>query len=475
MAQKGCMSLRNSCSSAFRGIVLAGSLLLIALEPLPLDAGESPAVDGYRGIWFTLGQRFEHGDKYSGGLGTYTAKHHPLAVYSKQADKTFFVFGGTTRKDERHLLAMVGYYDHKTGRVPKPRIVHDKEKVNDPHDNPSLVLDGTGHLWVFVSGRGRKRPGFIYRSVKPGSIDAFEQVKEWEFTYPQPWWTKDQGFLLMFTRYTDGRELYCARSADGRQWGEAAKLVQGGHYQMSHGRDGRVITAFNTHVPQWNVDSRSNLYFMQTKDWGESWETIDGRKLKLPLESVDNPALIRDYRAEKRRVYVKDIQFDAEGRPVLLYITSASHEPGPKGEPRTWTLAHWKGESWAFHEITRSTHNYDMGSLYIEPDGAWRVIGPTGAGPQRWGTGGEVAVWTSSDEGATWKQTRQVTSGSTSNHGYVRRPVNAHPDFYGLWADGNPDKLSISHLYFTNREGTRTWRLPYDMKQDFAKPERVFE
>jgi hypothetical protein len=48
-------------------------------------------IDGYRGIWFELNQKYEFGDKYSGGLGTYTAKHVPLAVYSPEADKTFFV------------------------------------------------------------------------------------------------------------------------------------------------------------------------------------------------------------------------------------------------------------------------------------------------------------------------------------------------------------------------------------------------
>lgn len=44
-------------------------------------------VDGYRGIWFTIGQaRSDYGDKYSGGLGTYTMKHIPMAVYSKEED-----------------------------------------------------------------------------------------------------------------------------------------------------------------------------------------------------------------------------------------------------------------------------------------------------------------------------------------------------------------------------------------------------
>ncbi len=64
--------------------------------------------DGYRGIWFTLGQftdtpygkgkwdRFwDYGDKYSGGLGTYTAKHVPIAVYAPEVNKTFFCYGGS--------------------------------------------------------------------------------------------------------------------------------------------------------------------------------------------------------------------------------------------------------------------------------------------------------------------------------------------------------------------------------------------
>src|SRR5436190_12667448 len=145
----------------------------------------SPKADGYRGIWFTLGQKSEFGDKYSGGLATYTANHVPIAVYSPQAKKTFFVYGGTI-KGERHLLIMASYYDHALNRVPRPTIVHDKQGVNDPHDNASLAIDADGYIWVFVSGRARARPGFIYRSTQPLSVAAFEQVTKREMTYPQP-------------------------------------------------------------------------------------------------------------------------------------------------------------------------------------------------------------------------------------------------------------------------------------------------
>jgi len=439
-------------------------------------AAEAPPfskADGYRGIWFTLGQLTgEHGDKYSGGLGTYTAKHIPLAIYAPKVNKTFFVYGGTTAPKERHLLAMVSYYDHARGVVPRPTIVHDKGGVNDPHDNPSIALDSAGHVWVFVSGRGRHRPGFKYRSLAPYSIEAFERISTEEMTYPQPHVLPGLGFFHCFTKYTAGRELYWETSADGRTWTPDALLAGfGGHYQVSADRGGRVATAFNWH-PGGNVDKRTNLYYVETDDFGRTWKTAGGRTVATPLRAAQNDALVRDFAAEGRLVYMKDLTFDAEGRPVILMIVSRDFRPGPQGDPREWTLAHWTGETWAFRVVTTSDHNYDMGSLYIEAD-RWRVLAPTDPGPQPWGTGGEMVLWESRDEGATWQRVRNVTAGSARNHAYARRPVGAHPDFYAFWADGNPFELSESHLYFTNQAGDCVWRLPPIMTEDFARPEPV--
>ena len=452
---------------------------LLVIGQVPADAEEAKKAgplqietsrdDGYRGIWFTLGQRSQFGDKYSGGLGTYTANHVPLAIYVAEVDKTFFVYGGA-KQGQRHLLAMASYYDHRTGRVPRPTIVHDKQGVDDPHDNPSLAIDGQGHLWVFVSGRAQKRPGLIYRSRQPYSTDAFELVGQREFTYPQPRWLDTRGFLFLFTKYTDGRELYFSTSLDGREWTPDEKFAgMGGHYQTSHARDGRVITAFNMH-PGGNVDKRTNLYFLQTDDFGHTWRNVGGQSLVLPLVSPDNPALVHDYRTDKLNVYIHDLDLDATGAPVILYITSAGHQPGPPAEPRWWTIAHWRGGAWAFVQVAPANHNYTTGSLYVEPDGTWRIIGPLLPGPQPVGAGGEIAVWSSHDLGQTWEPERQITRDSSRNHNYVRRPVNAHPDFYAFWADGDTEQLSPSKLYFTNKAGDVVRELPYDMPGDTAEP-----
>jgi hypothetical protein len=366
---------------------------------------------------------------------------------------------------------MVSYYDHGRGIVPRPIIVHDKQTVDDPHDNPSIAIDEDGHVWVFVSGRGRARPGFKYRSVEPFSVDVFELVAEAEITYPQPWWVKGRGFLHLFTKYTGVRELYWNTSPDGREWTPDSKLAgMGGHYQTSCRRDNTVITAFNMH-PLGNVDVRTNLYFVKTDDMGATWHTAEGATIETPLTDVHCAALVRDFMVERRLVYMKDITFDAEGNPVILVVTANDYHPGPRGDPRTWTVVQWQGGRWEFREVTRSTHNYDMGSLYVEEDGFWRIIGPTEPGPQYHGTGGEMAMWLSENEGRTWTKVCDLTANSARNHAYARRPMNAHPDFYAFWADGNPDEISESHLYFTNKSGSHVWRLPYNMDSDFAEPE----
>jgi hypothetical protein len=122
--------------------------------------------------------------------------------------------------------------------------------------------------------------------------------------------------------------------------------------------------------------------------------------------------------------------------------------------------------------VAISDHNYDMGSLYVN-DGQWRIIGPTGAGPQKWGAGGEMETWVSRDEGATWRKERALTTASDFNHSYARRPLHAHPDFAVFWADGNPQRLTKSHLYFANADGSRVFRLPYTMSESFARPGEI--
>lgn len=451
---------------AFIGILNAGNVA---------RAAPAEATDGYRGIWYMnqpTGDEYRY--KYSGGFGTYPQQQEPIAIYSAAANRTFFCYGGSTGKP-KELACMVSYFDHATGQVPRPRVVLVKH-TDDAHENPTLQIDETGHVWVFCSTHGPANNSYIFRSVTPYSIDEFEQITRTNFSYSEPWIVPGNGFLFLHTRYKDGhRLLHWMTSNDGREWSTPTLLaaVAQGHYQISNRCGDRVATAFNYHPAKGGLNARTNLYYLETADMGKTWHTAAGKVVATPLTEIHNDALVFDYEAEHRLVYLKDINFDAAGRPVFLYLTSDNYAPGPASGPREWFTAHWTGDSWQRHAFATTDHNYDFGSLYIE-NSLWRIIAPTEPGPQPYGAGGEMVMWTSRDEGRAWTKEKQLTQGSKLNHTYARRPADAQRRFYALWADGNPLERSESRLYFTDLKGSHVWRLPFRMDGEFAKPEQAW-
>lgn len=443
--------------------------------------------DGYRGIWYynqKSGDKYVY--KYSGGLGTYCAKHQPFAVYRPEVQKTFFCYGGSAKDSHTRLWHLVSYYDHRTGTVPRPTLLLDKQ-TDDAHDNPVLAIDAQGYLWIFSTSHGRSRPSYVHRSRKPYEIDEFERIDVTyrsgdeerpldNFSYMQAWHLPERGFACFFTRYNDPaqRTNMFMTSADGVRWSPWQRLaaIEWGHYQISAVNAVKAGAAFNFHPAGKGLNWRTNLYYLETPDLGKTWTAADGTALSVPLTEPDNPALIRDYQADELNVYLKDIQIDADARPVILYLTSLGYESGPQNDPRTWHTARWTGSAWAIHPITTSDNNYDMGSLYLEADGTWRLIAPTEPGPQRYNPGGEMAMWVSTDQGVSWTMVKQLTRDSSMNHTYARRPVNAHPDFYAFWADGHAREPSPSRLHFCDRAGN-VYRLPTEMTEQVAAPELV--
>lgn len=445
--------------------------------------------DGFVGLWYG----YTDGQYYAGGLGTFPQQIHPMAYYATEAGesgRTFFVYGGATQAAPTNLLTMISYYDHATGRVVRPRILNNKG-TNDGHDNPSMMLDDDGYIYVFSNAHGTLRPSYVYRSTQPYSIDEFDTVltlpSHSNFSYSQPWHVSGQGFLLLHSFYQSNpaRRLYYNTSADGLNWdynwstsganprpGLAA--MPGGNYQVSGMHGQTVGTAFNAKV---DTDERTNLYYVETSDLGKTWKTAGGISLATPLTSLNNAALVHDYQSEGLYVFLKEVRYDAAGEPVLLYLTSSTVDTNDLTVPRTWHTARFDAASsrWIIRQAFASDNNYDHGTLYIEDDGAWRIIAPTDPGPQAGKTGGDMAVWISRDQGANWEKTSLLTHDGPYNHTYARQPVNADADFYAFWADGDATpKVSLSSLYFTDKAGTGVWRLPTTMTGEFASPELAY-
>lgn len=472
--------------------------LLALFAPWLVSSALAQPVPGYRGIWYFIGPtNNEYAYKYSGGLGTYPANHSPFAVYAPTVQKTFFCYGGVLDSTSRALQHFVGVFDHRTKTVSRPTLILDKG-TDDAHDNPVLQLDDRGYLWLFSTSHGTERPSAIHRSQRPYDASAFERVEATRldaagkpvpfdnFSYFQSHYLPGQGFLALMTHYDRGvlpspnkprRTISFLTSPDGHTWSAWRDLatIEEGHYQTSGRWRSRVGSAFNHHPHRQvgaGLDYRTNLYFVQTDDFGKTWRAADGTPLTLPLTTPANAALVRDYAREGLNVYINDVAFDAAGHPIIFYLTSRGPDPGPQAGPHAGHIAHWTGQRWAIHEVARFDHNYDMGSLYVEGK-TWRILAPLGPGPQPFGTGGELALLESTDEGKTWRKVRDLTARSPRNHAYPRRPDGLHPDFYALWADGNARRPSESRLYFCNQRG-EVFQLPTVMANEVEKPIRVF-
>lgn len=448
-------------------ILCFGLFLSVAVEDLT-----PVAWDGYRGIWYMnqpTGDAYRY--KYSGGFATYPQWHLPIAIYAPEARKTFFVLGGSNgniseRKDE--LVHLVGYFNHESRKVSRPVRLLNK-KTEDAHDNPVLSIDASGHLWVFSAAHGVSRPAYVHRSRRPYDIADWELIRSDNFSYPQPWFLPGRKeFLFLHTLYRDGqRSLHFSRSRDGRQWTEPELFahIDMGDYQISWPHQDKVATVFDMHPSEGRagkgLNYRTNLYYLESADAGRTWRTVEGREVTLPLRAVDNPARVFDYLSLDQSVYLKDLAFTPNGRPIVLYLTSRGFAPGPTSGPYEWWTAHWDGRQWQRHKFGESDHNYDHGSLYVEGN-LWRIIAPLAPGPQPFGTGGEMEMWTSTNQGQSWQRVRRMTDQSQHNHSYARKPLNAHPDFYAIWADGNPLAPSSSRVHFATRDGA-VYTLPEKM------------
>ncbi|MBC6491397.1 BNR-4 repeat-containing protein [Flavihumibacter stibioxidans] len=478
------------------------NLLFASLLSLHLFNGTDTTItlnvsdDGYRGIWYSSqpsGDEYVY--KYSGGLATYPANHYPFSVYAPAVNKTFFCYGGTDAAGKT-LLHTVSFFDHARGKVPRPTIVLDK-KTSDAHDNPVLNIDAQGYIWLFSTAHGTSAPSYIHRSDRPYDITSFTRVQATKkvagqtspldnFSYLQAWVVPDSGFLHLFTHYDrqvipgypdkPRRTISFMKSSNGISYGDWIDIaaIEEGHYQTSGQYGKKIATSFNFHPYRQGengLNYRTNLYYIETPDFGNTWQTADGHKIDLPVREVQNQALVKDYRQEGLKVYINDLAFDAHGNPVILYITSKGFEAGPANGPHEWHTAHFNGRHWDIRTITRSDNNYDMGSLYIETDGRWMVIGPTTTGPQAYNTGGEMVRWESNDQGKTWTS-QPLTRGSQYNHSYPRKPVQVQDGFVAFWADGHGRQPSPSSLYFANRKG-EVYRLPQKMKKKFARPQRI--
>lgn len=295
---------------------------------------------GKSSTWFELPQYYDGVPKYSGAFGTYTAKHTPIAI--KYNGVIYYTYS-----DNSDSVLRIYVSDEVNNTEVHQTI------LGDPHSNATISIDSDGHILIYVSAKGTKEIGAIYRSIEPESISEFELIENTWMTYSQPWET-DGGQVILHTIYDQyegkkQRQLYVRNNTAIYQ------LVKGGHYQISTYDGSRIHTVYNYH-PGGNVDKRTNLYYMYSDD-GFIWKNKDDEVLELPLEPDSD--LTRIYQSDGF-IYLKDIGMKLN-KPMILFTESDSFDP-TTGTRNLYLMSPDEEPLW----INETGHNYNTGYYHYD-------------------------------------------------------------------------------------------------------------
>ncbi|MGM0494192.1 MAG: BNR-4 repeat-containing protein [Armatimonadota bacterium] len=417
-----------------------------------------------RGVWYHCGAANllpSQGAVYSGPMATYCAWHRPMAIYRADANRTYFVYGSAGNRPT------ISFYNHTTGEWAYPVVIGENPD-GDAHRNPTLLVDDEGYLYMFWGAHGHE--SFVSRSLRPHDISEWElrsALEEMGATYPQPWMLREGELFVSYRKAPGWR---CRTSTDGaKTWSDPVDIAAFGVapeatgawefaiYGATVAEDGpyprKVHFAFSRlggGTPE-EIESkhlwgrRYNLYYTYSDDGGETWRRSDGDAYDVPIEE-DQAQLLYD--SGTRGVWIKDIQIDPAGNPMILFL---------EGEVETfhawWKVARVTPNGWQIVDVTGSDHMYDAGALMIFDDADIRIWGPS-APSQPHEDGGEIEEWRSPDGGGTWTRTCQLTSGSQYSHNHVK-PVMGHRDGPGdvraIWSYGDsrkPPETEDVRLYF---------------------------
>ncbi|MFW5867030.1 MAG: BNR-4 repeat-containing protein [Armatimonadota bacterium] len=434
-----------------------------------------------RGVWYHCGAANllpGQGAVYSGPMATYCAWHRPMAIYRPDVNRSYFVYGSAGNRPT------ISYFDHDTGDWAWPVVIGENPD-GDAHRNPTLLLDDEGYLYMFWGAHGHE--SFVHRSVRPHDISEWEErasLEEVGASYPQPWMLREGELFVSYRKAPGWR---CRFSTDGaKTWSDPVDIAafgvdpesrgatelaiygstvaeEGPYPRKVHFAWSRLGGGTPEEIEQKHLwGRRYNLYYTYSDDGGRTWRRSDDTAYDLP---IDEEHAEKIYDSGTRGVWIKDIQIDPAGNPMILFL---------EGEVETfhawWKIARMTPNGWQIVDVTESDHMYDAGALMIFDDADIRIWGPS-KDNQPHEDGGEIEEWRSPDGGGTWAVTRQLTRDSRYSHNHVK-PVMGHRrgpgDVRAIWSYGDsrkPPETEDVRLFFIGDGMDEGREIP------FARPE----
>lgn len=232
----------------------------------------------------------------------------------------------------------------------------------DHHNFPALGVDGAGYLHLAVNHHDD--PLRYLRSAQPRDVTRWVAERmlgenETSVTYPGFVRLPDGRLLFLYRDGVSGNgDIVLNRFDPGPQtWSRIGDPLLDGSGESPYRSRLALWPDGSVHLAWWyrpvggQGSDGHDLYYAWSADGGESWQTVDGQALALPIE-MDGPALIRTVAAQTALQGIQSPLPDSEGRPHLVY--NRMDDDDNNNYFHYW----WDGASWQEAQLTTFTGSY---------------------------------------------------------------------------------------------------------------------
>lgn len=350
----------------------------------------------------------------------------------------------------------------------KTPIITDPKKI-DNHGRPALLVDGDGYIHLIFGGHGgnarlgENKLGTIGRgemmhvvSKKPYDISEWEELKNISphGTYSQ-WVKMKNGSIYLFYRHGSHRSnwVYQKSTDNARTFASPVSILKykkaeglaltydSWYAWFQEGADNSIVSSFNYHqcgTANGHSSLRLNSYYMKMNTETDSWETITGEKLIMPLtkESADEMVKIHDSKGKKTQLGT--VQNDGNGIPHL-YFKNKGH----------FSYAFRENDNWNVIDVKDPKFNLGDADISFGGENKVRIIATTSTSETA-----KIAWWTTQDEGQNWIKELPLFSSNSGNLVMSSLIRNAHPDARVIVAEIPNSPMAVdSKMYLIGDNG----------------------
>lgn len=391
----------------------------------------------------------------------------------------------------------IAYYDHSKKTI-KSIVVSDNLEIDD-HNNPSILIDENGYLFVFFNTHLQdKNPLYMLKSNFPENIDNWSLVRELylndenlykkaenlNHTYTNPIkLSAEDGKIFLFWRGVDLRPTYATSQDNGDTWSTGKILFipdEEFSFRVPYTKiysDGISKIHFTFTDGHPTKETSNALYYMYYE--AGAFFKADGSKIKtieqLPIEQQDLD-LVYEQTSDNNKVWNWDIAQNENGDPIIVYVKF------PDINNHIYCYAIWKDNKWLNYELINSGNwfpntpkdnqesepNYSGGICidHESPNTLYLSVKRQDFF--------EIEKWITNDEGKTW-DIKKITENSSKNNirPFAIRNAKKENNLQLLWIQNTKyinyslssiDKNSV--LNFNDRYQTA-------IKMDIEYPEKV--